>query len=927
MGDMMIFLVHVYFFVGCLLCVQGSHGVDPYQFHSSVDHPRKILFQSHTLDTTMTTNVHGYIEQDFWGNTIRYAQEMLRDSISYFQPIGDNLKNQNSDEEHDQTWLIQISNQYPINKKLRKQIEQAIGHDLGSYIPHNSFLLIAPTTTAKKVTAMKEIAWVGLYPKEAKITGSLLDHIDPFSDKSTTLDKNVEYVRGLESNFFVNVGLRERKNNTVKYSEKLVQQWRQEIPHLLQSQDKLTVLKAIRKDLVRLCISSEPNATVSRSSVHNLVFYLMNEDETHFIEEYYPPSIKNYISKYLTQSSGIEPDSNPTVIHAKGLTGNGQIVGVADSGLDFDHCFFTDNPVHDYRSRNRNENARKLISYYSLPDADYEDSVNGHGTHVVGSIAGKPVNQDAEIAKYGGTAPDAKIVFQDVGKDDQLSGLIKIDLGNDLFQIAYDEGARIHSNSWGSSQNTYTSTAKEVDQFVWKHRNFLVLVAAGNDGVKPGKITGTVGSPATMKNGIAIGASQTTNKGWETSVEYTDWGHMYDLAKKKVSDIASPRPDGCCQHSNENVQNFCCKEKRRTGIKAQTHRYNMENMADFSSRGPTADGRVKPELVAPGQYIISSRADGRTQFIGQQTQQCNFVPSSPTTSDLYSMQGTSMATPIMAGNFALVRQYFIDGYYPTGVPSSANSINPTAALLKAMVINGAHTLTGEIDLNNDNKRWVPLDNPGIYPIKQIFQGWGRADISNSLFPKNGDQIYLDYKSKVDSNEWKNYCFQIKEKGKLKATLVWTDYPGEVSADIPSVNNLDLIIGKDEQGALAGNFVNLRDEKNNIEVAYMDTAPNDLIYVHVKGTKVPQGPQEYSLVVSGRFQRSDSMVCKNQSKFRAVKFAPATDSEYFPYGAVVGGIGAAGICLLCIVYFIRLKYGIDVLPCLEMLMQMQSNDEE
>lgn len=921
-----------YIFILWSLLIQKSHSSDPYQFHSSMEHPRKILFQSHMLDTTMSADVHGNIEQKFLTNLIKHAGNMLISSLPFSQFFEEESADQIGDKLQIKTWLVQINDQYPITKDLHDKIEHVLDHTLGPYYPHNTFLLIAPAVIAKKATKIEEVAWVGLYPKEAKITGNLLEHIDPFSDMSDKLDRNNEKVLPLKSDFFLNVGLRKTNNVDLPSVEKTVQRWEHDITNLLETQDTLTMLKIIDKDLVRLCISSEPNVTVSYMSLQNLVFYLTNDIETHFIEEYELPTIHNMIAGTLTRERS---SRDPMTIYEKGLKGENQIIGVADSGLDYDHCFFSDNPVHDYSRTEKNPDARKILRYHKLPGADYLDAKNGHGTHVVGSVLGTPdmnlpgfsQTDLANIAEYQGSAPSAKVVFQDVGKDGALSGLSDISLGRDLFQVAYDEGARIHSNSWGSSQNYYTTTAKQVDQFAYDNPDFLILVAAGNDGVKDGVITGTVGAPATCKNGLAIGASQTTNAGWKTSISYTDWDYMYQKAKEQVNDIPPQSAGGCCKHSNVKVQDYCCESKKVLEVESNSKRYNDENMADFSSRGPTKDGRVKPEMNAPGQYIISARGDAKSEWVGQNTEQCKYNSVDPTKSDLYSMQGTSMATPVAAGNFALIRQYFLEGYYPSGTKTPGDSITPTASLLKAMALNGAHTLTGEIDLNNDGKKWVSLDNPGIFPIKQIFQGWGRMNLPNSLFPDH--TIWLVQNKAVDSREYTDYCFPITGAGtsRLKASLVWTDYPGQVNSDMVSVNNVDLIIGTDVSTAVAGNFVTKRDEKNNIEVAFIDVKQGDTAYVKVKGWKIPKGPQKYALVVSGKFKLGDVKECPNQNLFLVPDFNAAGKAEYFPYGEIVGASIGAIVFLIIIVLVLKYCCGIDLTPCLFALILANNSRNE
>jgi subtilisin family serine protease len=124
-------------------------------------------------------------------------------------------------------------------------------------------------------------------------------------------------------------------------------------------------------------------------------------------------------------------------------------------------------------------------------------------------------------------------------------------------------------------------------------------------------------------------------------------------------------------------------------------------MASFSSLGPTYDWRIKPDLVAPGDSIYS--ADTLTDAEVAAGDTCGKV----------DMDGTSMATPIAAGAFTLLRQYFTEGFYPSGEKTSADEFVPSAALLKAVMINGAQALKGF-----ESDGW-PIDPP-----PSLKQGWG-----------------------------------------------------------------------------------------------------------------------------------------------------------------------------------------------------------
>ena len=102
-----------------------------------------------------------------------------------------------------------------------------------------------------------------------------------------------------------------------------------------------------------------------------------------------------------------------------------------------------------------------------------------------------------------------------------------------------------------------------------------------------------------------------------------------------------------------------------------------QNIATFSSFGPTLDGRIKPDVVAPGDRITSAG-------ITRNGQSCRTV----------TFSGTSMATPHVAGAAALIRQYFMDGFYPSGLKNTTSVMTPSGPLIKAVMLNGAQDMKG-----------------------------------------------------------------------------------------------------------------------------------------------------------------------------------------------------------------------------------------
>ncbi len=212
------------------------------------------------------------------------------------------------------------------------------------------------------------------------------------------------------------------------------------------------------------------------------------------------PEVLNFEARGRLQSGymGIEPYT------AAGLTGYGQICGVADSGLDDLSTFFIDTSnayktIPTARDGSVETDRRKVIQYTAY--ADGCDEQGGHGTHVVGSIAGLSVN--GEFENMHGMARDAKIAFYDLGVTE--SSTLKVPALADLFQSAYQAGARVHTNSWGTIGGMYGPLSYDVDDYLYHHPDFLVVFAAGNAGSFGLR---TINSPANAKNVLTIGAGQ-----------------------------------------------------------------------------------------------------------------------------------------------------------------------------------------------------------------------------------------------------------------------------------------------------------------------------------------------------------------------------------------------------------------------------------
>ncbi|MEI7437828.1 MAG: S8 family serine peptidase [bacterium] len=405
--------------------------------------------------------------------------------------------------------------------------------------------------------------------------------------------------------------------------------------------------------------------------------------EVEWIEPFLPRVLLNNVA---AQSAFM----NVTTVWTNyGLNGAGQIVAVADTGLDTGdlltiHPDFTNRVLATYALGRTNEN-------------DWSDP-NGHGTHTSGSVLGDGSAYSNGL--FRGIAWGARLVMQSImDSNGRLSGLPD-DL-NTLFLQAYTNGARVHSDSWGASLfGYYDTSSRSADEFIWEHPDMLVLFSAGNSGrdvAHNGVISfSRIGTPGTSKNVLTVGAAESqraTNSGGYSSYTWNSGSWSVNFSTDPIaSDYISTSADGVHQ-----------------------------GMAAFSSRGPCNDGRIKPDIVAPGTDIIScrSRAPGAGDLWGTGS---GVLADTNGSSFYVFCGGTSMSTPLTAGAAALARQFFMERRGMT---------NPTAALLKATLLNGARSLApGQYGAGA--AREIP-DGPRPNPV----EGWGQVNLAATLFPPAG----------------------------------------------------------------------------------------------------------------------------------------------------------------------------------------------
>jgi serine protease AprX len=489
-------------------------------------------------------------------------------------------------------------------------------------------------------------------------------------------------------------------------------------------------------------------------------------------------------------------------------TGKDEVVAVFDTGIDSSHQDF----------------AGQIVSTDSVEGASKDDTI-GHGTHVAGIIAGTGA---ASAGQNKGMAPGAKLAVVGFVGDDMVP-MIPPNWG-DLLKRALASGAKVINLSVGTNfRGQYDFGSLALDEFVWANPEVLVVIAAGNSGVAPeGWVRfHTVGSPASSKNALTVGASDTDRP----EIDIT-WG-AYNTK-------SFPSPP--------------CSDERMSG--------DPDCPAALSSRGPTDSESVKPDLLAPGTYILAPRAQSsRIAFLD--------VPANgdgdATANGAYGyLGGTSMAAPVVAGCAAVVREYLRE---------ERQLANPSAALVKAVLIASARRIKPR-DLPEELREEIG------YP--DFDQGFGRIDLRNVLpHPEAPEARRLEFDdvrqespkaltSRGQVLAQQTYTFSVGDApaGPLRAVLAWTDWPSDgvqnnlqlkvtPPAGTPIYGNPEHRVARRKADELLEAYLpgsNERppalDKRNNVEHVVIDKPTAGDYTINVIAENTPKPPQGYALCVVG-----------------------------------------------------------------------------
>lgn len=692
-----------------------------------------------------------------------------------------------------QMHLVKFSG--PIQPEWYKMLTDA-GAEVVDYIPNYAYLVFGTYSNIQKLQtgAAKEnspIVWDGAYLPEYRIAPNVY-----VADAQGTIDKNTlagnRYSVQLFANATANAATMQLLNSLKILGTPLYEQ------RILRYVNLTVSLDA--NGLKRM--SEQPDVI----SIHRYIEPKKNDER------------QNIIMTGQLTGSGPTPGNYLTWLAGKGFTqaqfdASNFSVNVSDDGLDngvIGVALQTTSHFGLYKSGDITQASRIAFIHKqgTATDADSRGAA-GHGTinsHIVGGFVPDVLkvngnfHTDASGFRYGlGVAPFVKLgnsVFFTVA-----GGFTNPNFPNTESQ-AYNAGARISTNSWGANVGgAYNASSQAYDALVRDaqptgssfpvagNQEMVIFFSAGN----AGSGVNTIGSPGTGKNVITVGASENV--------------HPFGGA------------DGC-------------------GV-ADAGADNANDIIDFSSRGPCDDGRIKPDIVAPGTHITGGNyqaspvaptpAGGPGAANALFTANGGGVCGGPVNLHFPSTQqwtttssGTSHSTPALAGFGALIRQTFINRGFTA----------PSPAMTKAMILSSASYMNGVgandnlfsnnqgMGLTNMDRCFTSLDNPHIR----------KDQVGADMFTASGQQRV--YTGTVASGAQP-----------VRVTLAYTDAPGPTAGNA-FVNNLDLEVtvgGNTYFGNVftLGNSVTggAADPRNNTESVFIPAGVSGPMVVRVKATNI------------------------------------------------------------------------------------------
>ena len=458
-----------------------------------------------------------------------------------------------------------------------------------------------------------------------------------------------------------------------------------------------------------------------------------------------------------------------------------------------------------------------------VDQADGSTGLSDHSTHVAGTMIAAGVNPVAKGMSFGALKLKAYDFNSDQSEMMDAAGNHNLLVSNHSYSIIagwYFDASQSRWEWWGNNGDSidvnfglYDNDTRAWDSIAYNAPFYLIAKAAGNNrnvnGPKPNDASQIYyyfdDNSKTWVSATRQAGKISNNDGYMIIATYGNAKNILTVG------AVNPLPSGYGQPSDVAI-------------------------SDFSSWGPTGDGRIKPDVVADGVNVLSS------------------ISSADNAYDVFS--GTSMASPAVAGSSFLLQEYWSRLHGGAG-----NFLR--SATLKGLLIHTA-------------------DEAGSNPGPDYIYGWGlvnmqkAASVITSDNSAGRDQMILEKQLINSTNDADSVTVVASGATPLMATICWTDPAGVPVTNITSnfhdvgaklVNDLDLRITDVTSGAVYQPWVlnpanpsaaatkgdNFRDNVEKVQVDSLIPGRTYKIKVTHKGTLkqgTPTGSQAYSLLVSG-----------------------------------------------------------------------------
>ncbi|MBM3331126.1 hypothetical protein FJY68_04640 [candidate division WOR-3 bacterium] len=320
------------------------------------------------------------------------------------------------------------------------------------------------------------------------------------------------------------------------------------------------------------------------------------------------------------------------------------------------------------------------------------------------------------------------------------------------------------------------------------------------------------------------------NSWWTgTKGQYSNAAATFDRFSWKNKDIQTIKSCGNQGHSAQYQVTEPGNAKSIIAAASVQNGTNATALSDFSSSGPAPDGRVKPDIAAPGEDIMSVEAGTQNSYV--------------------SMGGTSMASPATNGCVGLCRSYLRKGYYPSGTATPADTWGyVSSAILRAMILVSADP------------------NVESYVVPSDHIGWGRIDLDSVLFFASDTRRLLAYDDTtgLETGDYSEFAFDVFDSTmSLRVAVVWTDTAAASGANPALINNLNCQLTAPNADFYKGDLYDSGrsrlnpsgafDNKNPLEMFRVNQPDSGRWLLRVAAQNVVTARQPYAVVITGPVQ--------------------------------------------------------------------------